>query len=63
MFYGEKLKNGFCPQNSWTVGPFPEADFSVSICSTLKFICSSDDGVSRLLITENDTSYKSNTSK
>ena len=38
----------------------PVAEFSVSICSTPKFICSSDDGVSRLLITESDTSYKSN---
>ena len=32
----------------------PVTEFSVSICSTLKFICSSDDGVPRLLITEND---------
>ena len=39
------------------------AEFSVSICSTPKFICSSDDGVPRLLITENDTSYKSNIDK
>ena len=38
----------------------PVAGFSVSICSTPKFICSSYDGVPRLLITENDTSYKSN---
>ena len=29
-------------------------------CVTPKFICSSDDGVTRLLITENDISYKSN---
>ena len=36
----------------------PVAEFSVSICSTPKFICSSDDSVRRLLITENDTSYK-----
>ena len=37
-----------------------EAEFSVSICSTPKLICSSDDGVPRLLITENNASYKSN---
>ena len=36
----------------------PEAEFSVSICSTQKFICSSDDGVPKLLVLENDTSYK-----
>ena len=45
------------------VTSLPSSRFSVSICSTLKFICSSDDEVSRLLITENDTSYKSNVSK
>ena len=38
----------------------PVAEFSVSISSTSKFICSSDDGVPRLLITGNDTSYESN---
>ena len=38
----------------------PVTEFSVSICSTPKFICSSDDGEPRLLITENDTSYKTN---
>ena len=38
----------------------PVAEFSMSICSTSKFICSSDDGVPRLLITEYDSSYKSN---
>ena len=38
----------------------PEAEFSVSICSTPKLICRLDDGVPRLLITENDASYKSN---
>ena len=38
----------------------PIAEFSVSIYSTLKFICNSDGGVRRLLITEKDTSYKSN---
>ena len=32
----------------------PVAEFSVSICSTPKFICSSDGDVPRLLITEND---------
>ena len=31
----------------------PVAEFSVSICSTPKFICSSDDGVPRLLNTDN----------
>ena len=36
------------------------AEFLVSICSTPKFICTSDEGVPRLLITENYTSYKSN---
>ena len=35
----------------------PVAEFSVSICSTPKFFCSWDDGVLRLLITENYTSY------
>ena len=30
----------------------PVAEFSVSICSTPKFICSSDNGVFMLLITE-----------
>ena len=34
----------------------PVAEFSVSFCSTPKFICSSDDSVPRLLITEKDTS-------
>ena len=39
----------------------PVAEFSVSICSKPKFVCSSDDGIPRLLITENDNnSYKSN---
>ena len=38
----------------------PLAEFIVSICSTPKFICSLDDGVPRLLITESDSSYKSN---
>ena len=32
----------------------PVAEFSVLVCSTPKFICSSDYGVPRLLITEND---------
>ena len=44
--------------NEWTDSV---AEFSVSICSTPKFIYSSDDDVPRLLITENDASYKSNT--
>ena len=35
-------------------------EFSVSICSTPKFICSLDDGVPMLLITGNDASYISN---
>ena len=39
------------------------AEFSVSICSTPKFVCSSGDDVLRLLITENDTSYKSSIHK
>ena len=38
----------------------PVAEFFMSICSRPKFICSSDDGVPSLLITENDASYKSN---
>ena len=38
----------------------PVAEFSVSICSTPKFACGLDDDVPRLLITENDTSYRSN---
>ena len=38
----------------------PVAEFSVSICGTPEFICSSDDDIPRLLIAENDTSYKSN---
>ena len=38
----------------------PVAEFSVSVCSTPKFICSSDEGVPRLLNTENDASCKSN---
>ena len=33
------------------------AEFSVSICITPKFICSSDDRVPRLLIAEYDSSY------
>ena len=37
----------------------PVAEFSVSICSTSKFICSSDDGVARLLMKEIPP-YKSN---
>ena len=41
----------------------PVVEFSVSICSTPKFFCSSDDGVPRILITENDASYKSNINK
>ena len=35
----------------------PVAEFSEYICSTPKFICSSDDGVPWLLNIENDTSY------
>ena len=42
------------------LGCSPVAEFSVSICSTPKFICSLGEGVPRLLITENDISYKSN---
>ena len=41
----------------------PEAEFSASLCRTLKFFCSSDDGVSRLLIIKNDTFYKSDIKK
>ena len=37
----------------------PIAELSVSICSTPKIICSSDDGVGKLLISENDMSYES----
>ena len=36
------------------------AEFSASICSAPKFICSSNDGVLILLTTKNDASYKSN---
>ena len=36
----------------------PVAEFSVSISNTPKFICSLDDGAPRLLITENDASFK-----
>ena len=36
----------------------PVAEFSVSICSTPKFICTSDDCVPRLLIAENVLLYK-----
>ena len=32
----------------------PVTEFSVSICSAPKFVCSSDDGIPRLLITEID---------
>ena len=35
------------------------AEFPVPVCSSPKFICSLDDGVPRLLITENDAFYKS----
>ena len=38
---------------------FSVVEFSVSIWNTPKFICSSDDGVPRLLITEYHASYKS----
>ena len=41
----------------------PVAEFSESICSILKLICGSDDGVLTLFITENDTCYKSNVYK
>ena len=37
---------------------YPVAEFSATVCRTQNFFCSSDDGVSRLLITENNTSYK-----
>ena len=39
---------------------WPVAELFVLVCSTSKFICSSVDCVPRLLITENDISYKSN---
>ena len=32
----------------------PVAEFFVLVCTTPKFICSSDDGAPRILITEND---------
>ena len=35
----------------------PVAEFSASTCIISKFICSSENGIPRLLITENDTSY------
>ena len=38
----------------------PVAEFSVSVCTRPKFLCTSDDSVPRLLIIENDASYKSN---
>ena len=38
----------------------PVAEFSESICSTPKFVCSSNDGIPKVLITKNDNSYKSN---
>ena len=41
----------------------PVAEFPVSICSTSKFICSSDAGATRLLITGDDNSYKNNVYK
>ena len=41
----------------------PVAEFSVSICSIPKFICSSDDGVPRLLIIENENFSKRNICK
>ena len=37
---------------------YPVAEFSVSICSTPKFICRSNDGVPMLLITENVSDIK-----
>ena len=36
----------------------PVVEFSVSICSTPKIICTSDDGVPKLLITENEPLIK-----
>ena len=45
------------PGHFWIVFG-PVAEFSVSICSTPKFICTSVDGIPRLLITVNK--YKSN---
>ena len=53
----------YAPQNFLKIVQYlqifrnPVAEFSVSICCTSKFIFSSDDGVPRLLITEN-TSLK-----
>ena len=41
-----------CPDTALMACPI--AEFSVSICSTPKFICNSDDGVPKLLIAEND---------
>ena len=41
----------------------PVAEISVSICSTPKFIYTSDDGIPRLLISQSDPSYKSNINK
>ena len=38
----------------------PVAEFSISICSTPKFICSADDGVLRLLNSKSDAFYKGN---
>ena len=34
----------------------PVAEFSVTVCSTPKFILTSDDGIPGLLITDNDVS-------
>ena len=42
----------------------PEAEFSVSICSTPKFVCSSDGGIPMLLVTEShNNSNKRNIKK
>ena len=50
-----KQKFIFSTQLLLKIPVFPVAEFSVSICNTPKFICSSDDDVPRLLITGNDT--------
>ena len=54
------IYNSRYTRSSYRIVANKVAEFSVSICSTPKFICTPDDGVPWLLIIENDTSYKSN---
>ena len=51
----------FYEDKTWHAIDSPVAECSVSICSTPKFVRSSDDGIPRLLISENDNnSHKTN---